>query len=164
MLSCWLHGVMSDSPGLHTPGNWLPGVWDPGELDLPGYATPGRFDETLVSMTPRGMIPRGDWLPEVPEVSYPAPVNLTHRGTTYPGESCFLRIFYWLDEKYGGRKSLWTVFLNRHSNEILDLRFCHHSNLIELLTNKLKIYILGKMLVSYSNFKFKKDPRPREID
>ena len=59
---CWLPGVMSDSPGYHTPGRLTLRGMRPRWAWLAGYATPGRFDETFGSMTPQGKIPRQDWL------------------------------------------------------------------------------------------------------
>ena len=84
---------MSDSRGLHTPGiltqrsmitqgDWLVRVCNPGEIDLPGYATPGRFYEKLFSMAPRGIILQWDWLPRVlnPGESCLCGFLLTRRG------------------------------------------------------------------------------------
>ena len=98
---CWLPGVMSDSPGSHTPGRLTQCSIIPRGDWLAGYATP-------VSLTFRGMRPQGDimenlvpWLPGVwypGEFDYPeydTPASQAHRGIK-PREVMFWRIFYWL--------------------------------------------------------------------
>ena len=66
------------------------GYYTPGSIDSPRYATPGRFDESFGSMTPRGMIPRQDWLCAV---WYPGELDLP--GYHTPGSHIW-RVFYWL--------------------------------------------------------------------
>ena len=76
----WLLGVMSGSPGSHSPGKWtLLGIMPPGEIDSPVYATPGIWLAGVsypVKIDSPWFEPREDWL----------------AGVSYPGDD-FLNIW-----------------------------------------------------------------------